>query len=78
MCCVFLQVIKRKKEQMMSGDKKYIESSLNPEENSVSKVFKSLNDDLDEQDENDVGKNNVPVPATTVSGILMSLVEKTH
>jgi hypothetical protein len=73
MCCVCLQVIKRKKEQMMSGDKKYIESSVNPEENTVSTTFKALKDDLDDQDENDVGKNNAPVPEATVSGILLSL-----
>ena len=41
---------------MNSGDKKYIENSVNPEENTVSTAFKSLRDDLDEQDENDVGK----------------------
>jgi hypothetical protein len=55
MCYICLQVIKRKKEEIGSGSKKYIESTANPQENSVSTVFKSLNDDLDEQDENDVG-----------------------
>jgi hypothetical protein len=55
MCCICLQVIKKKKEEMQSGEKKYIESSVNPQENSVSTVFKSLKDDLDEQDENDIG-----------------------
>lgn len=73
MCYVCLQVIKKKKEEMNSGDKNYIESSVNPEENSVSATFKPLKDDLDEQDENDVGKCNAAVPATTASGMLLSL-----
>jgi hypothetical protein len=73
MCCVCLQVIERKKEQMMSGDKKYIESSVKPEENSVSIAFNALKDDLDEQDENDFGKKNAPVLASTLSGVLLSL-----
>ncbi|PNF41696.1 Cytochrome P450 4g15 [Cryptotermes secundus] len=50
------KVIKRKKEEISSGNKKYIESSINPEEKSVTTAFKSLKDDLDEQDENDVGQ----------------------
>lgn len=50
------KVIKSKREAMNSGDKKYIENSVNPEENTVSTAFKSLKDDLDEQDENDVGQ----------------------
>jgi hypothetical protein len=57
-----LQVIRRKKEEISSGDKKYIESSITPEEKSVTTAFKSLKDDLDEQDENDVGKQNAPLP----------------
>jgi hypothetical protein len=56
-----LQVIRRKKEEISSGNKKYIESSVTPEEKSVTTAFKSLKDDLDEQDENDVGKPNVPL-----------------
>jgi hypothetical protein len=56
MWCVCLQVIKRKKEEMTSGDRKYIESSVNPEENTVTTAFQGLRDDLDDQDENDVGK----------------------
>jgi hypothetical protein len=55
MCFVCLQVIKKKKEETQSGDKKYIDTSVNPQENSVSTVFKDLKDDLDEQDENDIG-----------------------
>jgi len=55
MCYICLQVIKSKKQEMQSGNKKYIESSVNPQENSVSTVFKALKDDLDEQDENDIG-----------------------
>jgi hypothetical protein len=49
---------------MQSGDNKYIDSSINPQENSVSTVFKALKDDLDEQGENDIGTNNAPVLAT--------------
>jgi hypothetical protein len=52
---VCLQVIKKKKEEMQNGDTKYIDTSVNPQENSVSTVFKALKDDLDEQDENDIG-----------------------
>jgi hypothetical protein len=55
MCYICLQVIKRKKEEMQSGERNYIDSSANPQENSVSTVFKALKDDLDEQDENDIG-----------------------
>jgi hypothetical protein len=51
---------------MVSDGKKYIESSVNPEENSVSTTFKALKDDLDEQDENDVGKNVATAPASGV------------
>ena len=56
MCYICLQVIKRKKEKLQGDDKKFIDSSVNPQENSVctvSTVFKALKDDLDEQDEND-------------------------
>lgn len=50
-----MQVIKKKREEMDSGTNNYIESAVNPEENSVTTAFKGLGDDLDEQDENDVG-----------------------
>jgi hypothetical protein len=56
-----LQVIRRKKEEISSGNKKYIESAVTAEEKSVSTAFKSLKDDLDEQDENDVGKQKAPL-----------------
>jgi hypothetical protein len=50
------QVIKRKKEEFNSGNKRYIEASVTPEEKVVTTPVKGLRDDLDEQDENDVGK----------------------
>jgi hypothetical protein len=62
-----LQVIRRKKEEISSGNKKYIESSVTPEEKTVTTAFKSLKDDLDEQDENDVGKQNAPPSTTNLS-----------
>jgi hypothetical protein len=43
---------------MSSGNKNYIESSGNPDDTSVTVAFKGLKDDLDEQDENDVGKEH--------------------
>lgn len=69
---ICLQVIKRKKEEANSGNTNYIESSLNPAEKTVSSVFKGLGDDLDEQDENDVGKKKIQLPAIIFRGILLS------
>jgi uncharacterized protein YabE (DUF348 family) len=64
---ICLQVIKSKKEEISSGNKKYIESSVDPEEKNVTTAFKSLKDDLDEQDENDVGKQNSALPTAILS-----------
>lgn len=52
------KVIRRKKEEIHSGNKNYIESTVTTEEksDSVTTAFKGLKDDLDEQDENDVGQ----------------------
>ncbi|XP_069674680.1 cytochrome P450 4g15-like [Periplaneta americana] len=49
------KVIKRKKEEFNTGNKNYIESFITPEENLVTAPGKGLRDDLDEQDENDIG-----------------------
>jgi hypothetical protein len=70
--CVHIrpQVIKRKKEEANNGNKNYIESSVNPEDNSVTTAFKGLRDDLDEQDENDVGKQKIQLSAIIFSGTI--------
>nr|AAO20251.1 cytochrome P450 monooxygenase CYP4G19 [Blattella germanica] len=51
------KVIKNKKEIISSGTKKYIEESVTQEEKAIASTpVKGLRDDLDEQDENDVGQ----------------------
>ncbi|XP_069674683.1 cytochrome P450 4g15-like [Periplaneta americana] len=50
------KVIKRKKEEIKKGNKKYIDSSVSVEDKNVLTANKGLRDDLDEQDENDVGQ----------------------
>ncbi|KAJ9601167.1 hypothetical protein L9F63_000687 [Diploptera punctata] len=50
------KVVKKKKEEFNAGNKRYIESSITPEEKVVTTPVKGLRDDLDEQDENDIGQ----------------------